>query len=193
MKTIIALVATALTLSAESYPLQPSPGSNIHIYVFKSGLMNGKKHDFTFERFQGTLDFDPQKPTESKVSFTLDARSLKCLDDWSPAKGSLDKIATEATKNALQVDRYPEIRFVSDSVQQEGANTYLVSGQLTLRGVTKPATLRVSNKPMGRVLLMDGKAKVKMTDFGIKPPSAALGAVGTKPEMEVVFFLKAGE
>ena len=43
----------------------------------------------------------------------------------------------------------------------------------------------------GGDLLLDGRSTVKMKDYGLKPPSAALGMVGTKDEMEVSFVLRA--
>jgi hypothetical protein len=40
-------------------------------------------------------------------------------------------------------------------------------------------------------LSFQGSAKIKLTDFNLKPPKAALGAIGTKDEMSFSFVLKA--
>ena len=40
--------------------------------------------------------------------------------------------------------------------------------------------------------MFEGAATVRLTDYQLKPPSALLGAIGTKNEMTVSFTLKAG-
>jgi polyisoprenoid-binding protein YceI len=194
MKTIIALslllVAPNL-LWAQKYTLKPSPGAKISVFVDKGGVMSGKRHDFVFSEWSGTLDFNAKQPTDSKVSFVIDAKSIQCFDDWSPAKGSIDKIVKFAVDEVLQVQKFPQIRFVSNQVDAESGDQFLVTGNLTLRGITKPAKVRVNLKSLGSVQLFQGSTKIDMREFGIKPPTAALGTVKTKPEMQLVFNLKA--
>jgi polyisoprenoid-binding protein YceI len=77
-------------------------------------------------------------------------------------------------------------------VRRQGEEQFEVEGQLTIRGIARPALVRVLVKPAeGGDLLLDGRSTVKMKDYGLKPPSAALGMVGTKDEMEVSFVLRA--
>ena len=191
-RTIVSFALLTMVLSAETYQLQPSPGSRFGLEVYKTGLLSGKKHDFTFEKFSGTWDFNRAQPTESKVTFTLPAESLVCHDDWSPAKGSLEKIISTALNDVLETKKYPEIKFVSTKVEAQGTDSYRVTGDLSLRGVTKPAVVDVKLKNMGETILVEGKSTIKLTDYKIKPPSAGFGTVGTRNEIELMFNLKAG-
>ena len=90
-----------------------------------------------------------------------------------------DKDIEKAALGLLEPAKYPEIRFVSTRVVPGG-----VEGSLTIRDVTRPIAISVKD--------YEGTAKVKLSDFGLKPPSSALGfAIGTKDEMTVRFKLKA--
>lgn len=89
----------------------------------------------------------------------------------------------------IEVKQHPEIRFVSDHVNVNGPNRFNVSGALTMRGVSRPAVIAVTTQDQGRALKLEGSSTVNMKDWGMKPPTAALGAVGTKPEMQVRFQL----
>ena len=192
MQKLVAGLLIATALWSEALTFGPREGAKFSFEVYKTGLMSGKKHDFTFDRFSGKADFRPEDPGKSRVEFVLEAKSLQCHDDWSPAKGSLEKIVREALQDTLKVVQHPEIRFQSTAVTAGAAGQYEVRGDLTLRGVTKPVTVQVSTRRKGNVLTVDGHSKFKMTDFGIKPPSAALGAVGTKPEIQVTFQMVTG-
>ncbi|MEQ8826093.1 MAG: YceI family protein [Filomicrobium sp.] len=90
-------------------------------------------------RFQdviGRLYFDPTDPKASQVEVTIKAKSL-----WTGVT-ALDRVLTE-TSDYLNVPAHPEIRFRSTSVAPTSAKTANVSGDLTINGVTKPATLAV--------------------------------------------------
>lgn len=169
-----AFALVARPAAAES-KIAPAPDAFFELEIDKTGLLSGKKHLIRFERYQGRFD-------ETSVSFTIEANSLKILDDWKPATGALEKIReVTLSKEVLDTARFPEIRFEASS-PGEGP----VTGQLTVRGVTKPCTVTV--KRSGEFL--EGTALVKYSAFGIKEQKAALGAIGTKDEMRVRFRLR---
>lgn len=88
-----------------------------------------------FDRADGTLSIDLEDPASASLEVTIDAASV------STGFGPLD----DHIKNAdfLKVDEHPEIQFVSSSVTLTGDSTADVAGDVTLRGVTVPATLKV--------------------------------------------------
>lgn len=100
------------------------------IYEFDGQQFRGK-----FPDFSGELVIDFQKVANSKVSVTIDTTT---------AQGGFI-FATGALRGprVLAVDRYPEMRFVSRSAQLEG-NGAIVTGDLTVRGVTRPVQLQVT-------------------------------------------------
>ena len=92
----------------------------------------------------------------------------------------------------LAVDRYAEITFSSRFTRSLGGGEFEIAGDLTIRGISLPVLLRATLKPgASGELQIAGSSTVKMTDYGLKPPSAAFGMIGTKDQMEVSFDLKA--
>ncbi|HUG54982.1 MAG TPA: YceI family protein [Vicinamibacteria bacterium] len=88
-----------------------------------------------FKNVHGTLDFDPDSPTTSRVEAVIDARGL-----WS---GEPDRDTHLKSPDFLDVGRFPEITFRGSDVRLIGPVDALVGGQLTIRGVSRPTELRV--------------------------------------------------
>jgi polyisoprenoid-binding protein YceI len=88
-----------------------------------------------FKNVHGRLVFDPASPQDSEVEATIDARGI-----WT---GEPNRDAHLRSADFLDVDNYTEITFRGNQVEVLGDHDYNVSGELTIRGVTRPATLRV--------------------------------------------------
>ena len=91
----------------------------------------------SFKNIEGHLDFDPQRPTALAVEVTIDAASC-----WT---GEAARDAHLKSEDFLHCERFPQIRFKSARTAQVGPFDYEVSGDLTIRGVTKPAVLAVTH------------------------------------------------
>jgi polyisoprenoid-binding protein YceI len=88
-----------------------------------------------FKNVHGALEFDPASPAASRVEAVIDARGL-----WS---GEADRDAHLKSADFLDVERFPEITFRGSRVRLAGADEAVLTGDLTIRGVTRPADLRV--------------------------------------------------
>ncbi len=88
-----------------------------------------------FKNVRGSLVFDPANPRDSSVEATIDAGGI-----WS---GEPDRDAHLRSADFLDVDNHPEIIFKGGQVEIAGDHDYKVSGDLTIRGVTRPVTLNV--------------------------------------------------
>jgi polyisoprenoid-binding protein YceI len=174
-----------------NYSLAASPASHVELVVTKTGFLRGKQHVFVFDRFGGTLRYDSRKPDASHVEFEIASKSILCKDTWGSAN-DLRKIQDVATKDMLDVEHHPTITFRSIAVHPTKPGMFEVRGELTIRRITKPVVVAVSVSPNqeGR-LSVDGSAQVRLTDYGLKPPSAAFGTIGTKDEMALSFHLDA--
>jgi len=86
--------------------------------------------------------------------------------------------------------RYPRLLFVSSDMRQIAESHFQVRGTLTIRSIAKPATVDVTLQESDEVLMFRGTARVLLTDYGLKPPTTLLGAIGTKNEMEFSFSLE---
>ena len=76
-----------------------------------------------------------------------------------------------------------------NSVQKISDTIYSlsISGELMVAGVTKKIDIKVTLSKKNQLIMVDGNHQLKMTDFGINPPKALLGAIKTGDEIEVKF------
>jgi polyisoprenoid-binding protein YceI len=192
LSAFVLLFPAALCAETRAYRIEPSPESRFALEVYKTGLMNGKMHLLVFERYQGRIEYDAANPAQSRVELTIQSASLLVQDDWVN-ENERKKIADEALNKQLIVREHPEIKFRSGSIRPADApGHYDVQGELTIRDLARPVMVQVTmSEPREGVLLFGGEATVAMKDYGLKPPSAALGLIGTKNEMKVIFQLHA--
>lgn len=88
-----------------------------------------------FKNVHGTLEFDPEDPGKSSVEVVIDAKGL-----WS---GDAGRDAHLLNADFLDVENHPEITFKGADVELDGGHDFSVTGDLTIRGVTRQATLKV--------------------------------------------------
>jgi polyisoprenoid-binding protein YceI len=89
-----------------------------------------------FKNVHGRLNFDPASPQSGTVQIEIDASTL-----WT---GEPTRDAHLRSADFLYVEHYPTITFRSREVKLLGDHDYSVEGDLTIRGVSRPAKLRVS-------------------------------------------------
>jgi polyisoprenoid-binding protein YceI len=89
-----------------------------------------------FDRKKGQLDWNEGGLERSSVSVAIDAASI---DTNVPL---LDKMVK--SPSLLDVERYPEIRFVSTRFERTGESRGTLTGELTIHGVTQPVALDVT-------------------------------------------------
>ena len=143
-----------------------------------------------FDTIAGALNFDPAHPENSTLSATIAANSVNT--------GVLNNAGARAFDQEIHTSVFgsetnPEIKFVSRSITLTGATTGAITGDLTLRGVTKPVTLTASFEG-GRFAAFRGKQMLGFTartvinrkDFGASLASPAADAfVGDQVEIVI--------
>ena len=114
----------------------------------------------------GILAFDEQNPEKSSVNVKL---PMKTID--SHVKALTDEFLG---KDYFDVKTYPEAIFQSTSVESKGNNKYDITGNLTIKGITKPVVLHaILNKkdvhPMVKkeAIGFDATGVIKRSDFKI--------------------------
>jgi polyisoprenoid-binding protein YceI len=118
-----------------------------------------------FKSYSGQIQVDANDPLRSKVELTIDATSL----DSQAVQGREDLIKGE---DMLQVDRYPTITFRSTGIEQSGPNRFTVTGDLTLRDVTRSVRVPLEfgglvNTRMGPRAGFSGTLSLSRKDFGV--------------------------
>lgn len=129
-----------------------------------------------FDRFEAGLDFDAAHPALSRLDAVIETASINTNSD------RLDD--TLRGDSWLAADRYPQIRFTGREIRITGENEGVIDGDLTLRGVTRPAEMRVTfhggapNLLEGgrRDLAFSGDLEINRKDFGMtRFPDALVG------------------
>lgn len=118
-----------------------------------------------FNKFTGTIDVDEKDPLKSTVDLSIDATSVSS----QAVQGREDLINGE---DMLDTAKHPEIHFKSTSIQQNGANGFLVNGDLTMRGITKPVQVPLTfngivTTRMGMAAGFSSNMTLKLSDFGV--------------------------
>jgi polyisoprenoid-binding protein YceI len=121
----------------------------------------------------------------------VDATALKVTGKGEPAEDVPEVQAAMLSDKVLDVRQYPTITFRSNRVSlvNKAADrlTLNVAGDLTLHGTTRPVTTRVELSVKDPSLTATGTARIRQTDFGMKPVTAGGGTVRVKDEVDVVF------
>jgi len=118
----------------------------------------------TFDKVSGTLDLNEADVTKSTVNVTIDAASIDTR---------IEKRDNHVrSPDFLDVAKYPTITFKSTKVEKAGQQLK-VTGDLTIRGVTKPVVLMVDGptKPVkdpwgGSRIAIVATGKINREDFG---------------------------
>ena len=119
-----------------------------------------------FNRFGGEFSYDEANPESAKVTVTIDTASI----DSNHAER--DKHLRD--EEFLEVDKFPEARFVSTSYRDLGDGRGELVGEFTLRGVTRPITIAVTHigagdDPWGGYRRgFEGRTSFALADYGIK-------------------------
>jgi polyisoprenoid-binding protein YceI len=118
-----------------------------------------------FSDFDGTIDFDESNPLNSKVTFTIQAASIDT--------GVADRDAHLRSGDFFAVETFPTITFRSTAVAPKGDRHFDVTGDLTMRGVTKEVVIQVSYlgaavDPWGnQKVAFEGEVTLDRKDFGL--------------------------
>lgn len=121
--------------------------------------------DGRFKEFEGTIRYDDKDVTKSSVEFTAKVESI---DTGVAAR---DKHLR--TADFFEVEKYPTLTFKSTRVERNGKDSYVLHGDLTLKGVTKPVRLPFSltgaiKDPRGNTRVgVEAQTKLNRRDFGI--------------------------
>jgi polyisoprenoid-binding protein YceI len=177
-------------MRAGTYRLGPANGQLL-VKTGRTGLGRRAGHDLTIEvaGWEATATVDPSDPAASSVAVTIDADSFVIREGAGGVKpltdGDRAEIKRTLQREILQTARHPAISF--QSIRVTGTpESFSIEGELTIRDVTRPVTVRGSAADQNRVR---GGATFAQSRFGIKPYSAFFGALKLADEVEVAFDL----
>ncbi|CAG69365.1 hypothetical protein; putative signal peptide [Acinetobacter baylyi ADP1] len=166
------MLATA-SAAETSWILTPDSEVGFHIDSLGVNIVKAR-----FNTVQSWMKFDPAVLQNASVRFVLDVNSL-----------SFDKPAMRNMilgQDLFYAEKYKTVTFKSNNFKALDDYRYVISGQLTIRGVSKPVIFNATLKPVSyRNHLMDVSATttIDRSDFGMKK---AFGGVGEKVNIQLV-------
>src|ERR1700730_12243405 len=154
----LALVAAAVAAQARSsWKIDPS---QTHV-LFWVDAIGWPRTAGEFKSFDGRIDIDFDRPSRSRADFRVAAKSV---DVNSPSMD--DYLRSEVFFNVV---RFPDMRFVSTSVEKRDEHHARVTGDLTMLGVTRPFSLdvEVARKLAGTRVGFKATGVINRLDFGM--------------------------
>ncbi len=118
-----------------------------------------------FNEFTGSAFLDAENPANSKVEITIKAASVDTRN--------ADRDAHLRSNDFFAMEEYPEITFRSTHVEQASEDEYYVTGDLTIRGTTKPVTVNfqltgAAADPWGNFRVgFEGQTTINRKDWGV--------------------------
>ena len=119
----------------------------------------------TFQEFEGTAHLDFQDPTASTAELTIDVKSI--------TTNQAQRDEHLRTSDFFDAPTYPQLTFKSTKVEVKGDDSYVLTGDLTIKDVTKPVSIDfaftgAAKDPYGNVRVgFDGSTTIKRSDWGI--------------------------
>jgi len=118
-----------------------------------------------FSDFDGTIEYDEENPERSRVNVAVQAASIDTNEK--------DRDAHLRSADFFDVDKHPVLTFSSTGIQRNADNLFVVTGDLTIHGVTRSVSFDVSflgkaKDPWGNErIAFEVEATVNRKDFGL--------------------------
>jgi len=126
------------------------------------GMMTVRGH---FAEVTATGDIHPDDPNRTKVEATIKTASIRTHNE--------QRDNDLRSSNFLEIDKHPSITFKSTKIEPAGGNRYNLTGDLTIKGTTRPITLNVVNlgefndPKMGHRIGYSAHGEINRKDFGM--------------------------
>ena len=126
------------------------------------GMMTVRGH---FSEVSTVADIDPDHPQVSSVQVTIQTVSIRTHNE---ARDN-----DLRSSNFLEIEKFPTITFKSTSVVPAGTDRYTLTGDLTIKGTTRPVALQVvkygefSDPMMGHRIAYSASSQINRKDFGL--------------------------
>ena len=174
--------------------------------IFLAGVAAADRFTSTkgaFVRIEGTSTLHEWKMESTAITGQITAPPLAPWTSGAPVDGDatvaipvtslksehakMDKLMAEA----LKANTNPTIKYelTQAVVAQPGATFTLdTRGKLTIAGVTRDVEMKVTGtRDSAGTYFLTGQVPIRMTDYGIKPPTAMLGTIKTGNDVKVTF------
>lgn len=163
---VLAVVAFGLLMpgahAADTWTIDPMhTAANFSIKHMMISTVRGG-----FSNVTGTVEYDGKNLAKARVNAKIDAKTI----NTNEAK----RDEHLRGKDFFETDKFPDITFKSTAIKPKGKGKFVMTGDLTMHGVTKPVTLDVDgpsqvikDKQGNHKVGFAAAGKVNRKDFGI--------------------------
>jgi polyisoprenoid-binding protein YceI len=185
-KCLLFLIPVVLLISAHE------PAKNTYILTADYAVtINGTSNLRNWQEKVGMVTGDMTAVVNEDGSVQLNAIriSMKVLS----IKSDMGRVMDNKTYEALKASAYPEILFTFSTpmrlVQVRDCQTTIpVRGELAFAGISKPMIMLVKTFEISQgVLQFEGSQTIKMSDYGVRPPTALFGTMRSGPDITIHF------
>lgn len=171
LATVLWTWLNAAAAAPISYRFDPDHAQVRFSYSMTFGTGEGR-----FSGVTGAAVIDDAALEKQRVEVNVDTRTLRSGD--SVAQGVL------RGADFFNIGKYPQMRFVSRSVRVKSPTSLDMTGDLTIKGITRPITLRATLQPpaAGGVRQMRAVTRIRRADFGM---TAYAFLVGETVDIEI--------
>jgi polyisoprenoid-binding protein YceI len=161
-------IAVAARAATETYKIDP-----VHSAASFSLFHMISKFKSSFTSVNGTITVDRANLENSSVTASIDVGALNTANEKRD-----DDLKSP---NYFDVAKFPSMTFTSKAWKKTGENTYDVTGDLTIKDVTKEVVLHVTSlgfapgRPGTTLSAWEATTELKRTDFHVSGPSKFLG------------------
>lgn len=126
------------------------------------GMMTVRGH---FNQLTTSGELDPEHPEKSRFEATIQVASIKTNNE----QRDRDLLSS----SFFEVEKYPTVKFKSTNIEPAGGDRYKVTGDLTIKGVTRPVTLdavkygEFRDERMGHRIGYAAQTQINRKDFGM--------------------------
>lgn len=119
-----------------------------------------------FKKFDATLEINEEDFSQAKVTFEADIDSVDTKNEQRDAHLKSDDF--------FNAEQFPKMTFKSTGIKKSGDNEYTITGDLTIRDITKPVELKVeyngsTTDPWGQERMgFEVSGKIDRKEYGLK-------------------------
>jgi polyisoprenoid-binding protein YceI len=119
----------------------------------------GSRFNGRFGTFDATISFDPSTPAAGKIVGVVETATVNTRDH--------DRDAALHDSDWFNSAEHPQARFESQSIKKLDDGSFEATGELSLKGRTKPAAMTFTFNPSGANAKFDGKMTINRFDFNV--------------------------
>ena len=163
--------ATALPAAVETYKIDP-----VHSSVAFSIRHFVAKVAGRFGKFSGTITVDRENPANNAASATIETAAIDT--------GNEKRDTHLRSADFLDAAKFPTMSFKSTAWKKTDEDSYDVTGNLTIKDVTKPVVLKVTSLGFGpgsggaQLGGWEATTKINKKEFNVKDPALLDAAIG---------------